>query len=155
MTPYKQLVVNEFTGDCFRTCIACLIDTPPDQVPNFKEIQETTECYDMVMEADKWLRANHNKRLLSVELFNQVEGPEKGEPLTTQCLLNRLFYANQEDYLILSGESPRKKSDGGKRYHAVIGRADCWGFEVVHDPHPEGTGIIGQPYGLMWMLPLG
>jgi hypothetical protein len=154
MTPHTQRDLGDETGDCFATCIASILDIPLESVPNFRRIQTETECYDMIMAADKWLREHHKKRFISIELYDHQEGPEKGSPLTRQCILNRLFYANQNDLVILSGESPRRRADGGKKYHCVVARADCWGFEMVHDPHPDREGIIGEPYGVKWIVPL-
>ena len=41
MTPYKQLnhhdPDNGIIGDCYRTAIACLLDLPPDALPNYCE----------------------------------------------------------------------------------------------------------------------
>lgn len=107
----------------------------------------------MVDLADTWLRKHHNKRIISIELYDSAEGPNKGHPLTTQCVLNRLCH--RDDLVILSGESSRRRADGGRKYHCVIGRPQVWGYEVVHDPHPDGGGIVGQPYGVKWIVPVG
>lgn len=147
MTPHIQNDLGENTGDCFAACIASVLDLPLSDVPNFRRLQGESESYDMMIEADKWLRANHGKRFISIELYE----PKGGEK-TDQCICNRLFNHNQNELVILSGESPRKRVDGGKKYHCVVARADCWGFELVHDPHPEGGGIVGQPYGVKWIV---
>lgn len=152
MTPHKQTDLGDDTGSCYSTCLACVLDLPVEAVPNFRRIQHETECYDMIQAADKWLRENHGKRILGIEMYDANEGPEKGQPMTRQVVLNRLFFANQDEFVILSGESPRKRADGGKKYHCVVAKADCWGFELVHDPHPDGTGIVGQPYGIAWIV---
>ena len=144
MTPHKQTDFGDDTGDCFATCIACVLDLPKDSVPNFRAMQEDGRVQCMVRAADDWLRANHGKRFISIELY------DKGGPLTSQCILNRL--AHRDDLVILSGESPRKRADGGKKYHCVVARPTVWGFDLVHDPHPDGTGIVGQPYGVEWIV---
>lgn len=148
MKPVFQQIFDERKGDCFAACLASLLEIPLADVPNFREIQ-TSGGRDMIQLADEWLRENHRKRFLGIEIYH----PSGGER-TDICLLNRLFYANEGEYVLLSGESPRKNADGSTKYHCVIGKADCWGFDVVHDPHPEGGGIVGQPYGVKWILPL-
>jgi len=146
MIPHTQQVLDDKTGDCFATCLACLLELPLNEVPNFKALQEQNNNYDMVVVADKWLRENHKKRIISIEMYNR----ENTEPLTEQPLLNRVIDPN--DLVILSGESPRKKANGDKRYHAVIAKPQVWGYELVHDPHPDRAGIVGQPYGVMWLV---
>jgi hypothetical protein len=154
MTPVFQQVFEDDRGDCFAACLASVLDLPLASVPNFRQLQEETGQYDMIMEADKWLRSNCGKRFISIEMYDCREGPTKGHCLTDQVLCNRLFNFNQNELVILSGESPRKRSNGGTKYHCVIARADCWGFELVHDPHPDGGGIVGEPYGVKWIVPV-
>lgn len=153
MTPHIQTETGDDVGNCFATCIACILDLPAESVPNFKRLQEESAQVCMVDAADVWLRENHGKRFITIELYDQEDGPTKGSPNTRQCLLNRLAHRNGGELVILSGESPRRRADGRKKYHCVVGRATCWGFEVVHDPHPDGTGIVGQPYGVKWIVP--
>lgn len=149
MKPVFQKIFDDRKGDCFAACLASLLEIPLEEVPNFRDLQEQPGGKDMVWQADEWLREKHSKRFLGIEIYH----PGGGER-TDICLLNRLFCANQNEFVLLSGESPRKNVDGSKKYHCVIGKADCWGFEVVHDPHPEGGGIVGQPYGVKWILPI-
>jgi hypothetical protein len=154
MIPHTQILTDDDVGNCFATCIACLLNLPPESVPNFKALQESDPNVCMVDLADKWLRDNHGKRFISIELYDPADGPNKGHPLTTQCILNRLCHRNPDELVILSGESPRRRADGGRKYHCVIGRPTVWGFDVVHDPHPDRTGIVGQPYGVKWIVPV-
>lgn len=149
MIPHIQKDLGENTGDCFAACLASILEIPLEDVPNFRRLQEENEKYDMVMEADKWLRANHGKRFITIDLYKPAGGPQ-----TDQVILNRLFYSNENDLLILSGVSPRPAPDGSNRYHCVVAKADCWGYELIHDPHPEGGGIIGQPFGVKWIVPV-
>jgi len=154
MIRHLQTETDDGVGNCFATCLACLLDLPVDVVPNFKALQErdTHGTYDMIMEADKWLRREYSRRIITVEIYDQEDGPNKGSPLTRQCLMNRL--AATDDLVILSGESPRRRKDGGRKWHCVIAKPQCWGFELIHDPHPDGTGIVGQPYGVKWIVPV-
>jgi hypothetical protein len=153
MTPQLQTETEDGAGNCFSACLASILGVPLASVPNFLRQQTAGEVPCMIDAADQWLRTNHGKRLITIELYDAANGPEKGAPLTSQCVLNRLAHANAGEYVILSGESPRKRADGGRKYHSVVGRARVWGFEVIHDPHPDGGGIVGQPYGIRWIVP--
>jgi hypothetical protein len=148
MIPHIQTEFSDGIGNCLATCIASILDLPMDAVPNFVAIQNISNSGCAVEMADRWLRENHGKRFIAVELYGGAG------PVTNQSFLNRLSHKNKDELVILSGESPRKTVDGKAKFHAVVGRAKCWGFEIVHDPHPDGTGIVGQPYGVKWIVPL-
>lgn len=149
MTPHTQRIFDDKHGDCFAACIASILDLPLDAVPNFRSIQANSETYDMVRGADEWLRENYGLRFITIEMYEP-----KGRPKCDIPILNRLFFKNSDELVILSGESPRKNADGSTKYHCVVAKADCWGFEIVHDPHPDRTGIVGQPYGVKWIVPV-
>lgn len=155
MTPHIQTVTGDDIGNCFATCVACILDVPAESVPNWKAMQEADPNVCMVGLADKWLREHHGKRFISIELYDPADGPNKGHPHTGQPILNRLCHLNPGELVILSGESPRRRADGGRKYHCVIGRPSVWGYEIAHDPHPDQTGIVGQPYGVKWIVPVG
>ena len=151
MTPVLQRSFEDHRGDCFAACLASLLDVPLDAVPNFRALQTDGKISCSGQAADDWLRENHHKRFIDIE-FHHGDGPIEVD--TSRVVLNRLYVRNRDDYVLLSGESPRKNADGSKKYHCVVGRAKCWGFEVVHDPHPDGGGIVGQPYGVKWIVQL-
>lgn len=139
-------------GDCYRACIASVLELPIEDVPDFRQLQEQHGCC-MVMESDKWLREHHGKRFISIELYSDREG-SRGRHLTDQVIFNRLAHANEGEFVLLSGVSPRQNADGSVRHHCVVAIAEHWGFEVVHDPHPAGGGIVGQPWGVKWIVPV-
>lgn len=43
-------------------------------------------------------------------------------------------------HCILTGDSPRNPV-----LHAVVGKYECGDLVMVHDPHPEKTGLLGKP----------
>lgn len=98
MTPYKQTILHDPAngqfGDCWRTCLACLLDIDPLAVPHFGELGD-----QWFKETQAWL----GKRGLAMfdmpymEIFPHIE--VKGA------------------YHIISGISPR---DPAVR-HSVIG----------------------------------
>ena len=137
--------IQEYTGDnngsCYATCIASILEIPLDRIPNFVLSEN---C--MVVEADKWIREHHNMRLIRIELYNKNNSRMIGR----NAIFNRL--CDPEQLVILSGKSPRRTEDGKVKYHAVVGRPDNWGFEIVHDPHPSGKGLDGFPYAIDWIV---
>lgn len=48
-------------------------------------------------------------------------------------------------YSIIGGQSPR-----GDFGHAVV----FLGKTMAHDPHPDGTGIVGDPWDVIYLAPL-
>lgn len=153
MTPCLQTETAEGSGNCFAACIASILNLPLEAVPNFRKIQED-EGRCMIMAADNWLRENHGMRFIGIEMYKSKVAEGESRYQTSQVLMNRCFFMNEDEYVILSGESPRKNADGSTKYHSVVGRADCWGFEIVHDPHPDGGGLVGEPYGVKWIVPV-
>lgn len=122
MTPVMQ---DRFRGDgrggnCLAACIASLLDLPLSAVP-----QRTTT--DTASEANftDWERLAlwlHARGLMLLEV--------DGKAWSTNGLLDSEYEA---PLCIGGGPSPR----GGK--HAVVLRGD----ELVHDPHPDGGGLLG------------
>lgn len=53
------------------------------------------------------------------------------------------YWKHKVEYVLLSGPSPR-----GNFYHAVVGDTD---FNMVHDPHPSGVGILLVEDFFVWI----
>lgn len=135
-------------NDCFRTCISCLLNVPAKEVPHFLKVADDTRL-DYMHVANDWLKKNHQKRIISIELYTK-----DGKFYTGNTIFNRMAFTEKEQYVILFGVSPRSpREDGSPIHHAVIGQLDAWGFEVVHDPHESNLGIKGEPYGVVWIVP--
>lgn len=64
--------------------------------------------------------------------FTWVRSPEEFKPL---------------GHCILIGQSPRNPDIN----HAVVGEHICFGFEIVHDPHPDGGGIDGEIKSIIYL----
>ncbi len=144
MIPHMQTDTGENTGNCFPACIASILEIPLDDVPNFI-VEADKAGKDMYVLADDWLREHHRMRFISIQLYKRINVN------TTQVIANPLSCINPDELVILSGKSPRSKKNK-LRYHAVVGRPKFWGFDIVHDPHPSGQGIVGQPYGVKWIV---
>lgn len=124
MTPHKQLIAHDpehgFWGDCWRTCIACLLEIHPAEVPNFAAGGDQAKA-DVACRT--WLKA-------------------RGYNLVRFCMnadfdFSRVAADWFDDTLyILCGASPNIPGVA----HCVIGRG---AFEVVWDVARSGAGLAG------------
>lgn len=125
-------VPGESVGDCWRTAIACLLDLDePTQVPHF--------VADYPEEGPGWWYAS-------------VEFVERNMPGWTLENYDAQFPAYLEpeqapQFVIVSGRSPRGVP------HAVI--ADAVTGEIVWDPHPDRTGLVGHPTSMQVFIGRG
>jgi hypothetical protein len=147
MTPVDQSVIDENIGDCYSACLASVLDLPLADVPNFaKQDYELGEVGPGFRELVKlWLR-KRGLRLIHVEFYHPDYKCVDSETL------GRAWVGHDPEPLILCGQSPRLRSDGRHRLHAVVGEAKGWGFKVIHDPHPDRQGLLGEPYAAMWVV---
>jgi hypothetical protein len=132
MTPIDQTIFEDGRGDCLRACVASILGLSAADVPNFSEDKSYAHG------AAVFLR----KRGYTVLRIDWT-----GDGYTHEQYVSCL-----EARCILSGWSPRRNSDGTRRQHAVVGRANGWSFVVDHDPHPSRAGIVGQPISVMWVF---
>ena len=97
MTKYYQLFENNQNGDCFRTCIACLLDCDEvTDVPNFME----NGADKLVESFEKWLDEN---KLVYTEFT--IESFEKHWEFLQNC------------YCVVVGKSKNHNDT----LHAIIG----------------------------------
>jgi len=116
MKPVKQTIFGKSTGNCWAACVASLLEIDLEEVPNFCAKYDNDRWF---AETRKWLRTR-GLEMLMLELSSDVD-------------LADLF---GHIYWIAGGKSPR-----GRYNHATIYR----GAELVHDPHPDDTGLRGVP----------
>lgn len=111
MTPYIQLYKhdpeNNIYGDCYRTALGCLLDTPPEEVPHFCEFENWEDL------TNNWLKTKGYKRFVIAYQSIQLDN-----------ILKFLEFHNKDIYYILIGRSSSNVD------HAFIG---CGG-KIVHDP---------------------
>lgn len=141
MQYHKQILrhdpENGVMGDCFRTVLACLLDLEPEDVPHFMGDQ-SEPIKDAWAKVDEWLGDNYGLRFCSIRI--QVSDIDPW--------LKFLDQENPGLRLELGGKSPRGSC------HSVVAQ----GGKVLHDPHPDGGGIIGpcdedECYSLGFLLP--
>ena len=128
MTPVDQTVTGD-KGDCFRACIASILDLPTEDVPHF-----FAESDDMNGAAAEWL-ARRGVNFLSMYFQN----PEA---------LQYTHFAFG-GFCVLGGYGPRRDERGDHRQHAVVARILPFGVEIVHDPHPGRSGLLN--WGHRWV----
>lgn len=114
MTPQHQTIFGAGKGNCYATCIACLLDLEVEDVPNF--------CVDYP--ADEWFQ--ETQRWLA------KRGTGTVYYTGGQTALDELTALYPAAYCIVAGPGPRGCD------HVVIYR----GGEMVHDPHPSGAGLV-------------
>lgn len=114
--------------------VCSILDLDPNDTPNF------ADC-GFFEGLDSWLK-ERGQRCIRVSLTGGQDPAAMwfGYP------------ANDVDCVILWGESPRLRADGGTKQHAVVGKVDGYGFAVEHDPHPDRTGLKSI-LGFGWIVP--
>lgn len=142
MTPAHQIYGGRIqlkdgvtiVGDCWRTCVAMILDLEPLDVPHFVQDKyndpETEHPEGLGLEG-AWARATRewlNERGLTIDFYNG--GIRRG----------------YEGYAIATGPSPR-----GDWMHAVVvwvwpsDTGDYLNMGYVADPHPDETFLAGPP----------
>ncbi len=112
MTPIPQTKFGA-EGNCFDACVASLLDIPLASI----SYMNTEEKW--YADFQKWLAP---RGLAYVEI---------------DCVEPTPFYRFPTPVLAIGGgPSPR-----GEFSHAVIVRLHRYEKKIVHDPHPDGTGI--------------
>ena len=124
MTPQKQLYRHQpelgTIGDCERTCLACLLDLTPDQVPHFGEKNwEDSTAFNK--QEDEWLQSAGYRRI------------QLAYDISLESLLKSQKNLAPHVYYILSGQSKTGCN------HSVIGLND----QIVWDPSINDSGIVG------------
>ena len=108
-------------GDCSRTCLACLLDLNPQDVPHFAEI---SKC-----DIEEWNRLER-KFLLSAG-FVKFQVAFIFESVSEALELSRDAYPGL--YMIMLGQSKN-----GVNHEVIV----CDG-EIVWDPSIDKSGIVG------------
>jgi hypothetical protein len=139
MIPHKQLFRHKpdegQIGDCWRTCLACLLDKRPEEVPHLYE-----DCWTDYQEgARKTAAYLATQGLASVECVYQAGLAD---------VLRSVGGTNPGLHYILNGTS---RAGCG---HSVI----CCDDAIVWDPSLDDNGIVGPMedgyYWVTWLVPL-
>lgn len=136
MTPHKQLFSHRPAegqyGDCHRTCIACLLDVLPAEVPH-PYLNGSVSAEEANEVLDFWLYERFGLR--------QVHMVYGGKAVLGE-MLKVISGLNPGLHFIVSGTSRTGCN------HFVIA---CDG-EIIHDPSTSDSGIVGPcDDGLWWI----
>jgi hypothetical protein len=124
MKEIDQIVFDDSLGDCFRACVASVLEFGITDMPNFwEETQEARVFWDKV---NVWLEENHSCKCITIEITKGCEN-------FTQNIL-----------CIAHGKSPRGNED-----HAVV-----WYNGLLHDPHPLRLGLKNIPTVFTFFVPV-
>lgn len=129
MKPFKQLVSGR-NGDCFRACVASLLEVEPASVPHFFEHGDAERGFANL---DVWLL--HTRDLSWIEFAWPGDVP-------LNDLLASLEDANPGTYYVIGGIG----AGGGN--HVVIAR----GGMIVHDPGWNNAGLRGPNSNGVWTV---
>ena len=118
---------NGVFGDCFRACVASLLELPAEDVPHFCE----TGMEGAVERCDAWL----NERGLALFAIPfTADSPE--------LVMRTVAHNNDGIYYLLTGTSRSGCN------HSVV----CLGDSIAHDPSPISAGIVGPTQdGFYWV----
>lgn len=132
---------NGFVGNCWQTCIACLLDLDPAVLPpqenydkrvrledgSFKHAEGDNPSYWSAL--TPYLRDHHDLAYVELHL------PDEAFPLLRVA---------DPGYHLMTGRTVRSDSYGGMR-HVVVGRYG----QVAWDPHPSHAGLLEE---IRWAL---
>ena len=127
MKPLSQTITEVGKGNCLAACVASILEVSLESVPDL-------QCGVNFRGLQEYL-AGFNLTAIWLHC------PELGSA----------YVGYTPEYCILIGDSPRNE----KLRHAVVGRPKGYGYETVHDPHPDGYGLKGEPESVIYLGILG
>ena len=133
---YRHKPAEGMIGDCWRTCLACLLDLTPASVPHFVALAGVENSEGSRKLSLEWL---------ATKGLTMVEVPYNAALEDIQRMQGGL---NPGVHYLLSGNS---RTGVG---HSVIGCGDS----IAWDPSLDDAGIVGPMddghYWITWLVPL-
>ena len=128
MIPVDQTIFGFEKGNCHQACLASILETSLEKVPNFWEgNEEDTEGF--WKDQREWLKS----RGWNIVNIRFEEEHDVRRILGTAVV-------------IAVGKSPRDINN----YHAVVWQNG----KIIHDPHPSKDGLVGEPEEFSILFPL-
>jgi hypothetical protein len=123
MKQVYQTNMEPGTGNCLAACFASILEIDLEEVPDLKAGTDFKVMQDFL-------------------------GAHGVEPIWLHNKgLDNSYNGYTPKYCVLIGASPRYEN----LLHAVVGRPKGYGYEVVHDPHPEGGGLKGRVVSVIYL----
>ena len=113
-------------GNCYATCIACLLYLPITEVPNLETLFDIPDDFHVEV-LEKWL----NERGYKAIGVKASEDVYHKEGIMSMNEIKE-WEDRTDEYYIATGESPRGLN------HACVYIAGV----LYHDPHPSGEGLL-------------
>lgn len=129
---------NGTIGDCFPTCLACLLEIPREQVPHFFEADYDGDPAPQWEHVENWLKG-HGYRLLRI-YFSGVSNYLE--------VIASVGKSNPDYRFLFSAESKTGVN------HVVIAKNG----KIDHDPSIDQVGIVGPWNGMYcveFLVPIG
>lgn len=116
---------NGTFGDCYRTAIACILNKHPSEVPHILSLED-----DQLQsrEINKYLKSLGLRKIHTAFNIPTLEG-----------MLAYGLHSIPDMHWMLGGISGRGFA------HTVV----CFNNEIIHDPHPSGSGVC-EPIDGYW-----
>jgi len=137
MKPVDMIVRHDppaSIGDCFRCCIASILELPAEAVPHFMaDDWGKTKDFTWFQRLNQWLKA---RGLTYLELNVAPDQHSAG-------WFQNVEPAGFATYHVLSGSSRRAE-------HSVVARNGV----MMHDPAPQKDGLIGPNHDSLYVYGL-
>ena len=125
MQPIMQTNTDVPGGDCFRACVASILELPIHHVPHFCGGEDGDHWFQKLA---AWAHSHH-----LAAVYSAIE--PLSAPIPGYCIL---------------GVRTRRAEEKGYReewIHAVVGYARVEGngmvcYDIVHDPHPNPSEVL-------------
>ncbi len=121
MKPVDQkhlYTLNKQRGDCWRACLASILEVDIETFPNWEVKQDWDDYYWRILKILEKIGYEYSSLTIQNTELQELESPDTG------------------NYIIAIGKSPRAVQND------IINHAVVWKNGIVHDPHPDKTGIL-------------
>lgn len=125
MTPVMQTGLTKEDGNCWAACVSSITGIPLADIP-------VPMCHE-----ENWYEQ-------CVKFLADREWFYLEVPAYAFCLTKN----HPDTYIMVAGQSPRYDC-----LHAVVGQICSGRVLFVHDPHPSGGFIVGDPTYYGFILP--
>jgi hypothetical protein len=122
----RFLVEKGHEGDCWRCCVAAVLQIPWNRVPHFNKISN-----HLTADTQRWLNKKGYVLVGGKITFPRWHGDEKANLPVIAC-----------------GPTPRSRGIG--KHHAVVMVDD----KIVYDPHPSEAGLTAITDSYIIVKPL-